>query len=52
MSTNHNARSVAIEIENLAAAEVMMLIEPVLQGEVSEDVVGAGPEDKLGSEWG
>ena len=39
MSTNHHTGSVAVEQENLTLAEVMMLVEPVLQSQVPEDVM-------------
>ena len=49
MSPNHHTRSVAIEVENLTAGEVMMLIEPILQSKVSVDIMRGWSEHK--SRW-
>ena len=39
MPADHNAGSVSVEIENLTRGKFVILIEPVLEGEVSVYVV-------------
>ena len=39
VAADHNTRSVPVEKENLTAGKFVILIEPVLQGEVSVNVV-------------
>ena len=40
MAANDNTRSVPVKIENLTRGKFVILIEPVLQSEVSVNVVG------------
>lgn len=47
MTANHHARVVQPQHENVMIAEVIVLVDPILESEVGEDVIGLTNEDRL-----
>uniref|UniRef100_A0A8D8QKA6 Uncharacterized protein n=1 Tax=Cacopsylla melanoneura TaxID=428564 RepID=A0A8D8QKA6_9HEMI len=47
MAANHHTRVVSPQQHNVMISEVKVLVQPILQRQIGEDVAGLGDEDRL-----